>query len=152
MAAKLDPKSDRVEACWRAADALREKYGSVNKAALATGLVQQTLNSLLKDRKLGIEFADQLAAEYETTIDGLIWLFLREGNSAVRAGNIPGWSRAAYDAEVEWPDYPYGAAADILLPLAPRQATKEFARDLAQVLYVHAKTSHQRISVKLAKP
>jgi hypothetical protein len=150
MATKLDPGSDRVEACHRAALELVSEHGSVNKAAKATGLVQQTLNDLVGKRKLGIDFADQVASVYETTVDGLVWLLLKGGEGAVRAGDIPGWAKALEEAEQSYPDYPYGLAAEVRLPVAPRVATKDFVRDLGQFLYNHTKTSGARIRLKTA--
>src|SRR5262245_40649773 len=118
MPTKLDPASDRVEACHRAALKLRDKYGSVNAAAKALEISQQTLNSLVKQRKLGIEFADQLAALAGTTVDGLVWLLVKNGEGAVRAGDIPGWSKAVEDARGLFggtEDLPFDAAAEVKL-------------------------------------
>jgi hypothetical protein len=150
MPTKLDPASDRVEACHRAAIELVKKHGTENKAAIATGLSQQTLNSLIKSRKLGIDFADKLAAEYETTVDGLVWRFLKGGENAVRAGDLLGWQKAVEEAEATWPDYPYGAAAEVRLPVAPRVATKEFVGDLAGVLHRYATGSGTRVRTQKA--
>lgn len=151
MPTKLDPATDRVEACHRAATALVEKYGrSENQAAKQTGLSQQTLNKLLKHRQLGIEFADKLAAIYKTTVDGLVWWFLKGGEGAVRAGDLIGWQQAVEEAEGTWPDYPYAAAAEVRLPIAPRIATKEFVGDLAGVLHRYAKGSGARLRAQKA--
>ncbi len=151
MPTKLDPTGDRVEACHRAALKLKSDHGgSVNAAAKATGLVQQTLNDLVKSRKLGIEFADQLASHFDTTVDGLVWLYLKGGEGAVRAGDIQGWKKSVEDAEQQWPDYPYAAAAEVRLPIAPRSASKDFVRDLAQFLHNHAASSQTRIKTQRA--
>lgn len=153
MATKLDPGADRVEACHRLALELEEEFGSVNKAAIAKGLTQQTLNSLVKDRKLGIEFADQLAALRDTTVDGLVWLLLRDGEGAVRAGDIPGWAIAVDQARGEFggaDDLPFDAAADVRLPIAPRRATSAFAHALAQFLRSYAQQSQTRMTAQKA--
>lgn len=150
MPPKLDPESERVEACHKVALELVSKHGSVNAAAVALGLSQQTLNALVKERKLGIQFADQLAALKETTVDGLVWLYIKGGAGAVRAGNIQGWQRAAAEAESTWPEFGsyYQAAAETLLPVAPRQATPELVRDLARLLFDHTRKSHVRLTVQ----
>lgn len=148
MALKIDPGSERVRACRLAAQELCKKYGSANQAALKTGLRQQSISALLKSNQLGLEFADKLAAHYETTIDGLVWLFLREGNGDVRAGSVPGWSRAVEEAKAQWGDGGYDLAAQIVLPQAPRQATPRFAYDLAQIFHVHVKSSSIRAAVR----
>lgn len=58
--------------------------------------------------------------------------------SAVRAGDIPGWSKAVAEALERWGDpYPYREAADIRLPMAPRVATIWFVQDLARLLHDH---------------
>lgn len=148
MALKIDPASERVRACRLAADALCKKYGSANQAALKTGLRQQSISALLKSGQLGLDFADKLAAHYETTIDGLVWLFLREGSGEVRAGNIPGWTRAVEEAKAEWGDSGYDLAQHVYLPTAPRLATARFAYDLAQIFHVHVKSSSVRAAVR----
>lgn len=153
MPTKLDPSSDRVEACYRVALALKEECGSVNAAAKEYGLSQQTLNSLVSQRKLGIEFADQLAALRETTVDGLVWMVLRNGEGAVRAGDIPGWNKAVEDARTLFggaDDLPFDAAAEVKLPIAPRQASAAFARDLAQFLRSYAQQSQTRMKAQKA--
>lgn len=135
----------------RAARELVEVHGSANKAAKATGLVQQTLSELLRNRTLGLEFADKIAALYETTIDGLVWKFVRGGEGKVRAGDVPGWSRSVEEAKSAWGDmYPYGIAAETHLPIAPRVATPEFARDLAVLYYNHTRSSSVRAAVRKA--
>lgn len=154
MPTKLDPTGDRVEACHRAALKLvADNGGTVNKAAKALGVSQQTLNSLVSKRKLGIEFADQLASLYETTVDGLVWRFLRGGEGAVRAKDITGWANAVAEAAGQWPEYAefYGAAAETVLPVAPRVATPELARDIARLLYDHARKSQVRLTAQRAR-
>ncbi len=154
MPTKLDPKSDRVEACHAAAMALVHKHGSVNKAAKATGLTQQTLNDLVSKKQLGIDFADKLASHYETTVDGLIWSFLKGGDGAVRAGDITGWSKSAEAAEQQWPEYAvaYRLAAEVRLPVAPSVVDVNFVRDLAQFLHNHTRSSQTRVKAqRLAK-
>jgi hypothetical protein len=151
MPPKLDPKSDRVEACHRAVLALVAKNdNSENKAAKAAGLKQQKLNKFISSRSLGIDFADQIAAAYETTVDGLVWRFLKGGEGSVRAGDLTGWAKAVEEAEGTWPDYPYEAAAEVRLPIAPRVATKEFVGDLAGVLHRYAKGSGTRVRAQKA--
>lgn len=150
MPTKLDPASDRVEACYQVALQLREKYGSVNRAALETGLNQQTLNSLVSKRKLGIEFADQIAGLLDTTIDGLVWLVLKGGKGAVRAGNVPGWAKAVEDAREEFGELPYALASEVLLPIAPKRASKHMVRDLARFLQDYSGHSHMRLAVSKA--
>jgi hypothetical protein len=59
MARKIDPSSERVLACQRAALALREEFGSDKAVERATGLTQQTLSALIKTGKLGLDFARQ---------------------------------------------------------------------------------------------
>ncbi len=148
MARKIDPASERVLACQAAARKLVAKYGSAKKAEAGTGLTQQTLSALIKRGKLGIDFADQLAAHYETTIDGLVWLFVHEGDGAVIAGNIPGWQRAVEEARSQWGDSAYEVAAHTHLPTAPRHASARFAYDLAQVFHMHVKSSSVRPAVR----
>ncbi len=143
-----------MEACHRAATELVKKHGSVNAAAKAAGFSQQTLNGLVKDRKLGIDFADQLASHYETTVDGLVWRFLHGGEGAVRAANITGWGKAVEDAASRWPEFGdfYFAAAETVLPVAPSVATPELARDIARLLFDHARKSQVRLTaVKATK-
>ena len=55
-----------MRACQLAALELREKYGGDKPAERETGLTQQTLSALIKNGKLGIDFADKIAAHYET--------------------------------------------------------------------------------------
>lgn len=148
MPTKLDPGSDRVEACHRIALRLKKEHGSINAAAKATKLVQQTLNDLAKSRKLGIEFADQIASLYDTTVDGLVWLELKGGEGAVRAGDIPGWKKAVEDAEQRWPEYSYAVAAEVRLPIAPSVVTVDFVRDLAQFLHNHTRASGARFKAQ----
>jgi hypothetical protein len=148
MAQKIDPGSERLRACQMAAEALRDKYGSGNKAALATGLRQQSLSDLLSQGKLGLKFADELAEHYETTLDGLVWLFLKGGAGTVRAGNIPGWSRSVEEARAEWGDSSYELAAEVSLPTGPRHASARFVYDLAQIFHVHVKTSSVRAAIR----
>lgn len=153
MPTKLDPGSDRVEACHRVSVQLKEEYGSINAAAIALELSQQTLNSLFKHRKLGIEFADQLAALRGTTVDGLVWSLVKNGEGAVRAGDIPGWSKAVEDARGLFggaDDLPFEAAAEVKLPIAPRLATPAFAKDLAQFLRTYAQQSQMRMRAQKA--
>jgi hypothetical protein len=155
MPTKLDPGSDRVEACHRVAIQLKEEHGSVNAAAKALGLSQQTLNSLVTQRKLGIEFADQLAALRGTTVDGLVWLLVKDGEGAVRAGDIPGWAKAVEDARGLFggaDDLPFAAAAEVLLPIAPRLASPAFVKDLAQFLRTYAQQSQTRMRAQKALP
>lgn len=148
MALKIDPATDRARACRLAVEKLCKEHGSANQAALKTGLRQQSISALLKSGQLGLDFADKIAAHYETTIDGLVWLFLREGNAEVQAGNIPGWSRAVEEARAEWGDSGYELAAQVYLPTAPRLATARFAYDLAQIFHVHVKSSSVRAAVR----
>lgn len=150
MPTKLDPASDRVEACFQAATELVKIHGSENKAALAKGLSQQTLNKLLSARRLGIEFADQIAAVFDTTVDGLVWKYVKGGEGAVRAGDLPGWAKAAEEAEGTHPEYPYAAAAEVRLPIAPRIATVSFVVELAGVLHHHARVSGARMRAQKA--
>lgn len=154
MPTKLDPASDRVEACHRVSVELKEEHGSINAAAKASGLPQQTLNSLFKYRKLGIEFADQIAAFRNTTVDGLVWLMLRGGKGAVRAGAISGWAKAVEQARSEFggaDNLPFDVAAEILLPVAPRIATSPFVHDLAQIIRKYTQQSQTRIVAQKAE-
>lgn len=139
----LDPRSDRHRACLLAARALMEEHGSGPKVEEATGLRQPTLNNLLKHGKLGIGFADQIAAAFETTVDGLVAIFLRE-NEPLRAADIPGWQDAVAEAKGTDPGYDYLAAGAIVLPIWPRRATREFARDLARLFHDHVRISSTR--------
>lgn len=166
MGTKLDPGSQRTEACRRAVLLARRRYAetpegaakakpedgallaSVNFTAGAMGLNQQTLDKFVRTGSLGIDFADQIAAFYETTVDGLVWLFLHGGAGAVRVGDIPGWAKAAAAARDQYGDdvYDFDEAAEVRLPIAPRRATKDFAKALAHFIWEHAKTSHMRLA------
>lgn len=150
MARKIDPGTDRVTACKLAAEALIEKFGSANKVDEATEgeLTQQTLSALVRDGKLGIDFADKIAAHYETTVDGLVWMFLHEGRIAVRAGDVPGWKRAVEEARAQWGDSSYEVASYVVLPTAPKLASARFAYDLAQIFHMHVRTSSVRPAVR----
>lgn len=153
MPPKLNPASDRVEACRLAALELKSRHGdSLNAAAKEYGLQQPTLNSLVKDRKLGIDFADQLAAVFDTTPDGLVWRFLKGGEGAVRAGNIQGWSKAVDEARATMPDLPYELAAEVVLPHWPlsMRANATFAQDLALVFQRHATVTQTRMRAQKA--
>lgn len=166
MGTKLDPGSLRTAACAHAIREARRQYArtpegavkakvedgellaSVNFTAGRMELNQQTLDKFCRTGSLGIDFADQIAAFYETTVDGLVWLFLHGGSGAVRVGDIPGWARAAAAAKDHWGDavYDFDAAAEVRLPIAPRRASKEFAKALAHFIYEHAQTSHMRLA------
>lgn len=148
MPSKIDPGSERHRACLLAARHLMKEHGSGPKVEAATGLQQPTLNNLLKHGKLGIKFADQIAAVFETTVDGLVALFLRE-NEPVRVGDIPGWQEAVAEAKNLDPNYDYAAASAVVLPVWPRRATAEFASDLARIFHKHVRTSGMR---PVAKP
>lgn len=159
MPTKLDPGSDRTKACWLAFQHLRSQGlepgaapRSVNATAKEFGLTQQTLDKFHRTKELGIDFADQIAATFDTTVDGLVWLFLRGGDH-VRAGDVPGWEKAVEECHaLGWGNYPYEIAKETRLPVAPSFATPTFARDLAQFLQNYGRTSHTRIqAVKVAK-
>ena len=136
MARKLEPSSDRGEAVYRAAVALKEKHGSENKVAIATGIKQQSLNKLIGRRVLGIELADKIAAAYDTTVDGLVALFI-EGGEGVKASDVPGWAKAVEEAREQFGDvYPYPLAGRVVLPISPRRATAHFVRDLADLFMI----------------
>ena|SRR5687768_4497610 len=139
----LDPRSDRHRACLLAAHALIKEYGSGPKVEEATGLRQPTLNNLIKHGKLGIGFADQIAAVFETTVDGLVAIFLRE-NEPLRAADIPGWQEAVAEARANDPSYDYAAAGAVVLPMWPRRATAGFARDMARIFHDHVRVSSTR--------
>lgn len=143
----LDRKSDRHLACVRAAEALMKEHGSGPKVEEATGLKQPTLNNLLKHGKLGIGFADQIAAVFDTTVDGLVAIFLRE-NEPLRAADIPGWQDAVAEAKANDPGYDYAAAGAVVLPVWPRRATPGFARDMARIFHDHVRTSGARPLVR----
>jgi len=152
MPPKLDPGGDRTKACLAAAEDLlsrrvaRGEPRSVNATAKEFGLNQQTLDKFIKSKQLGIEFADQIAAVFETTVDGLVWRFLKGGEGFVRAGDVPGWARAVEEARSAYggEDHDFSLAAEVRLPVAPRLATKEFAYDLAQVFQKHTRASGAR--------
>lgn len=130
---------------YRAALALKEKYRSENKAALATGINQQALNKLIGKRVLGIELADKIAAAYDTTVDGLVALFL-EGGEGVKACDVPGWAKAVEEAREQFGDvYPYPLAGRVVLPFVPKKATAHFVRDLARLIHDYAGISHTRL-------
>lgn len=148
MGRKLDPESDRHRACSLAIAKLMEEHGSGPKIEEATGLKQPTINKFQKHGTLGIDFADQVAAVFDTTIDGLVWKFLNGGAGAVLARNLPGWAKAVEEAQAAGHDYPYDLAAAVILPVAPRYATPEFARDLARVFSDHVRTSSVRPAVR----
>lgn len=132
-----------------AVERLIEEHGSGNAAAKASHLRQQSISALLKYDQLGLDFADEIAKVYETTIDGLVWLFLKAGDGEVRAGNVPGWARAVQEAESQWGESDaYVLAAEVILPTAPRVATARFAYDLAQIFHVHVKSSSVRPAVR----
>jgi hypothetical protein len=155
MPPKLDPASDRVRACQAAALELKARHGnSLNAAAKEYKLQQPTLNSLVKSGKLGIDFADQLAAVFETTPDGLVWRFLKGGEGAVRVGNIQGWAKAVEDARGTMPHLPYELAAEVVLPHWPlsMRANATFAQDLALVFQRHATVTQTRIRAQKAAP
>lgn len=154
MPPKLNPGSDRVEACWIAANKLVEKHGSGNAAAKAERIEQGTLSNLLSKKKLGIDFADRIASIYDTTPDGLVWLFLRGGEGAVRVGNIQGWQKAVDEARGTMPDLPYELAAEVVMPSWPtsRRATAAFAQDLALVFSKHAAITQTRIRAQKTAP
>jgi len=148
MAQKIDPASDRLRACRKAIDELIEQHGTGNAAAKATGLRQQSISALINYNQLGIDFADDIARVYETTVDGLVWKFIKTGDGEVRAGNVPGWAKAVEEARSQWGDSEYGLAAEIILPTAPRFATARFAYDLAQIFHMHVKSSSVRPAVR----
>ncbi len=148
MAQKIDPGSERLRACRLAVEALIEEHGSGNAAAKASGLRQQSISALLKHDQLGLDFADEIAKAYETTIDGLVWQFIKTGDGEVRAGNVPGWAKAVEEARSQWGDSEYGLAAEVILPTAPRVATANFVYDLAQLFHRHVKSSSVRPAVR----
>lgn len=158
MPTKLDPGSDRTKACWLAFEHLRRQDlkpddppRSVNATAKEFGLTQQTLNKFHNTKELGIDFADQIASKFDTTVDGLVWLFLRGGDQ-VRAGDVPGWEKAVEECRALGWDYPYELAQETRLPVAPSYATPAFARDLALFIQNYGRTSHTRIqAVRVAR-
>jgi hypothetical protein len=144
MAQKIfDPAGERREACRIAVEKLREQHGGDSGVMRATGgkLKQQALSGFMKRGKLGIQLADAIAAQFETTVDGLVWLLLKEGGGEVRASSIPGWDRAVEEARAEFGDSRYDMAAQSVLPTAPRYATARFAYDLAQIFHLHVRVS-----------
>lgn len=152
MARQLDPGSERRQACALAIAELMKEHGSGPKIETATGLLQPTINKFTKHGVLGIDFADQIASVYDTTVDGLVWLFLRGGAGAVLARNVPGWAKAVEEAISRGNDYSYEVAGAVVLPLAPRVATWDFARDLARLFHDHVRTSSVRPAVRKVAP
>jgi hypothetical protein len=162
MPTNLDPGGDRVEACFRAVVELQRRYSeecppkqrtpdglaSGNFVAKQTGIRQQNISNLLAHRSIGIEIADKIASLYETTVDGLVWLFLHEGQGAVRAGDIPHWAQAVAAARDQYGEvqHSFELAAEVRLPIAPKRATKEFAQELAHLIWKHGLTSHMRVA------
>lgn len=150
MARKIDPGSERLRACRLAVAQLIEEHGTGNAAAKATKLRQQSISDLIKHGKLGIDFADEIAAVFETTVDGLVWKFLKAEGGEVRAGNVPGWAKAVEEATSQWGESGYDLAAEVILPTAPRLATARFAYDLGQIFHMHVRSSSVRPAVRKA--
>jgi hypothetical protein len=121
---------------------------SDNFVGQKTGLRQQNISNLLRHRSIGIDVADKIAALYETSVDGLVWLFMHDGGGAVRAGDIPHWTQAVAAAREQYGEVQssFDLAAEVRLPVAPRRATKEFAQELAHLIWKHALTSHVRVA------
>lgn len=107
------------------------------------GVSQQSAGEFLKSGNVGHKLADGVAEHLNTTVDGLIKLYAKEWRD-VRAGDIPGWREAVEKARHELGELDeqfYRAAADVVLPMAPRTATPAFAHDLARVLHTHVRAS-----------
>jgi hypothetical protein len=146
MAPPLNPKDERTRACRLAVESLIEKHGGQKAVERETNLSQQSISKFLKQGSIGLDFADEIAAVYETTIDGLVWRFVRGGEGAVRAGNIPGWSKAVAELRERHADlFDWDAAAEVILPVAPRVAELDFVRALAQLITVYCSSTSTRI-------
>jgi hypothetical protein len=124
---------------------VKEADGSENAAARLLGVKQQTLNRALKLRSVGELVADRTADYYGTTLDGLVRHFT-QGEGPVRAGDIIGWRKAVEEAQrhyaIKLEPWAWHRAADIVLPMAPELASREFAFALASVLAMHCEVTH----------
>jgi hypothetical protein len=151
VARSIDPEDERRKACVLALEELIRQHGSPLKVEKAIPTLKQpTINKFQKHGSLGLELADAIAAAHDTTVDGLVWLFLKGGAGAVLARNVPGWHKAVEEATSRWGDYPYDLAGATLLPVAPRVATPDFVRDLARLFSDHVRTSSVRPAVRKA--
>lgn len=146
-------EAQRREALVKAAKDWISKHGGQTAGARAaaeqgTPIKQQSLGWAAKGEKLGPKLADELAALYHTTPDGLVRYLLGEGAEEVPLRDIPGWRRAKQEAmerEGDLVDAQTWAAVDyITLPLAPREATSEMVIGFAQLLYRFTRASGVR--------
>lgn len=134
---------ERGEAVRRAIADIRERYKSERGSLPSTtlqgewfGISQQAVSLFDKTGKVGQKLADGVARHLDTTVDGLVWSYLREGEP-VRAGDIPNWRRAVDNARGNYFDaggLRWDLAANVVLPAAPREATAEFAYEVARLV------------------
>lgn len=133
----------RREALILAANEWIKAHGGQSSGARAakvrgTPIKQQSLGWAAKGEKLGPRLAEELAALYDTTPDGLVRYLLGEGSDEVPLRDVPGWARAKQEAMERFghlaDDWTWRAVDHVILPFAPGHATPEMVLDFAQLL------------------
>lgn len=109
------------------------------------GVSQQNMSAFKKDPVVGEKLADGVAAHLGTTVDGLVRQYLHQEVGEVRAGDLPGWREAVAtakrDAGTLGSEFLWDAAENVILPVAPRQATPGLVHDIAYLLAKHTRAS-----------
>lgn len=136
-------RDDRREAIVLAAKEWISRHGTQTQGELAaseqgTPIPQQYLSWASRGEKLGPKMADMVAALYETTPDGLVYLFIRGGEwRALR--DVPGWPKAKREAQADargqsFEPWVWSAVDSVTVPAQIRQAQAQMVLEIARFL------------------
>jgi hypothetical protein len=143
----------REKAVQRAAQEFLAKYANNQTLAAKAGrelgvpIKQQHFSDAKEGRKIGPHLGDVIAALYDTTIDGLVALFVR-GARSVALRDVPGWARAKAKAmeamgdRVE--DWVWAAIDDVTVPASLKPADEQMVREIANFLSYWGRISQIR--------
>lgn len=151
---------DRRKSIIAAAKKWIEKYGGQSPGAIAAKekgveLSQQNLGWASKGQKLGPLMADRIAALYDTTPDGLVYMFGR-GVGWRPLRDVTGWAKAKSEAKSDARSHDYDpwvwdAADNVTVPPQVRLAKPQMVLDIARFLHEWGKVSSIRPRVAASR-
>lgn len=151
---------ERRKSIIAAANKWIEKHGGQSPGAVAAKekgveLSQQSLSWASKGQKLGPLMADRIAALYETTPDGLVYMFIRGGNWRLLR-DVPGWAKAKSEARTDARSHDYDpwvwdAIDNVTVPAQVRLAMPQMVLDIARFLHEWGKVSSVRPKLAAAR-
>jgi hypothetical protein len=153
-------REDRRKSIIEAAKKWIDEHGNQTRGEEAavergTPISQQYLSWASRGEKIGPKMGDLVAALYDTTPDGLVYMFIRGGEWRPLR-DVPGWSRAKSDARSDerahgFEAWVWDAIDNVSVPARIRLAKPQMVLEIARFLQDWGRASSIRPKASAAR-